>query len=432
MCDEIYKGAGAMRIVGIAELQSGDVLEKSVLNHSGMIMLEAGTVLTDQYIARLKSLKIKHVHLTSLASHAMGKTVGKKRSLPTDSWLRPDIDAMKNDEKSRRDAIGLVGDFVGRSMMFEQIALPFPEANFRQVFRDILLEITLQPALAEELGVLMLADRQLFEHALNVTLCTSILGNARSFDKSKLYELALGALFSDIGMTRLPIDFTKVNRELTPQELAILRQHTNEGYRVLKGLKEVPMASAQCALLHHERYRGSGYPLGMTNESIPEFAQMVAIADVYSALGSPRHHRNAYEPAEAIEYLFASGNYGADQVFFEPCRDLPDFDEGAAEQRAIGYRNGDGRPSDPASLGSGVSGSGRKGRHHPLYDGAAAARECRDRGKSRQINRATCPKAEREMSLSAFFLGLKMHLDARQTYILRHKRDFPGSSGLAI
>ncbi|MFC4303489.1 HD-GYP domain-containing protein [Cohnella boryungensis] len=301
-----------MRIVGIAELQSGDVLEKSVLNHSGMIMLEAGTVLTDQYIARLKSLKIKHVHLTSVASHAMGETSGKKRSLPTDSWLRPDIDAMKNDEKSRRDAIGLVGDFVGRSMMFEQIALPFPEANFRQVFRDILLEITLQPALAEELGVLMLADRQLFEHALNVTLCTSILGNARSFDKSKLYELALGALFSDIGMTRLPIDFTKVNRELTAQELAILRQHTNEGYRVLKGLKEVPMASAQCALLHHERYRGSGYPLGMTNESIPEFAQMVAIADVYSALGSPRHHRNAYEPAEAIEYLFASGNYDFD------------------------------------------------------------------------------------------------------------------------
>jgi HD-GYP domain-containing protein (c-di-GMP phosphodiesterase class II) len=110
-------------------------------------------------------------------------------------------------------------------------------------------------------------------------------------------------------MTRLPLDFTKVNRELNESELATLRQHTSEGYRVLKGMKEIPLVSAQCALLHHERYRGSGYPLGMTKENIPEFAQIVGLADVYNALGSPRHHRNAYGPSEAIEYLFASGNY---------------------------------------------------------------------------------------------------------------------------
>src|SRR5262249_3185187 len=51
----------------------------------------------------------------------------------------------------------------------------------------------------------------------------------------------------------------------------------------------------------------------------PEFAQIVGLADVYNALISPRHHRKPFAPAEATEYLFASGNYDFDlslvQVF---------------------------------------------------------------------------------------------------------------------
>ena len=298
-----------MRIVGVSELVVGDVLAKPVQGNNGIVMLEAGTVLTEQYINRLKSLRVKFVHLNNPLDTSATDSIKKKRSSAADSWVRPDIDEMKNDEEARKEAIKIVTEYVDMSLMLEQIVLPFPEGNFRQQFRDILLEITSQPALAEELGVMMLSDRILFEHALNVSLCSSVIGAVQKFDSSKLYELSVGALFSDIGMTRLPMDFTKVNRALNESEITVLRQHTNEGYRVLKGMKEVPLTSAQCALLHHERYRGSGYPLGMTNDNIPEFAQIVGLADVYNALGSPRHHRNAYGPGEAIEYLFASGNY---------------------------------------------------------------------------------------------------------------------------
>jgi len=301
-----------MRIVATAELKPGDVLEKAVLNHSGIVMLEAGSVLTEHYIQRLKALRIKYVSLSSGPGQSGGELGRKRGEAVIASWDRPDIAAMKNDDRPRKEAGRIIGEFVNRGLMLEQIVLPFPEANFRQTFRDIVLEISRQPALAEELGVLLQTDRILFEHALNVTLCSSIMGIARGLDKPQIYELAMGALFCDIGMTRLPVDFTKVNRSLNESEQHILRQHTSEGYRVLKGMKEIPPLSAQCALLHHERYRGSGYPLGMTSDKIPEYAQIVAIADVYNALGSPRHHRNAYGPAEAIEYLSASGNYDFD------------------------------------------------------------------------------------------------------------------------
>ncbi|MCD9022270.1 HD-GYP domain-containing protein [Cohnella silvisoli] len=293
------------------ELERGDVLAKSVHGNNGIVMLEAGTVLTEHYINRLKALNIKVVHLM-IPTIGPSTEEAKRNLLFSSSSLsfhRPDINQMKNDERAREEAVKLVSEYVEKGLMSDRIALPFPEGNFRQQFRDILLEISSQPALAEELGVMMLTDRVLFEHALNVTLCSSIIGTAQKYDSAKLYELSVGALFSDIGMTRLPMDFTKVNRELSEAELALMRQHTSEGYRVLKTMKEVPPTSAQCALLHHERYRGSGYPLGMKNDSIPEYAQIVGLADVYNALGSPRHHRNAYDPGEAIEYLFAAGNY---------------------------------------------------------------------------------------------------------------------------
>lgn len=152
-----------MRIVATAELKPGDVLEKAVLNHSGIVMLEAGSVLTEHYIQRLKALKIKYVSLSSGPGQSGGELGRKRGEAVIASWERPDIAAMKNDDRPRKEAGRIIGEFVNRGLMLEQIVLPFPEANFRQTFRDIVQEISRQPALAEELGVLLQTDRILFE-----------------------------------------------------------------------------------------------------------------------------------------------------------------------------------------------------------------------------------------------------------------------------
>lgn len=299
-----------MRIVNIAELECGDVLAKAVESNKGIVMLEAGTILTEQYITRLKTLKIKAVHLSIESNSIMvDGSVRRNRASSDLMWAKPDINNLKNDDKAREEAINLTNEFSMKDLFQEQIVLPIPGTKFREQFRDIMQEITATREFAEELGVILQTDRFLFDQAMHVTFCSSLLGTAQGFDTAKLYELAIGAMFCDIGMTRLPSELTKVNRVLTESEIKTMRLHTNEGYDVLKSMKVVPAIAAQCALLHHERYRGSGYPLAMSHNAIPEFAQIVGIADVYNALISPRHHRNSYAPAEAIEYLFASGNY---------------------------------------------------------------------------------------------------------------------------
>ncbi|MFC5700920.1 HD-GYP domain-containing protein [Cohnella faecalis] len=299
-----------MREVYVSHLEPGDVLDKPVFARNGVVMLEEGTVLTEPYIQSLKRIGIDRVRLRSRKPGVAWPEDANDRSGETESEYRlPDISALKSDVRAREDAVRLATAFADSDLGLGRMSMPFPVEVFRKQFREIVMGIVSQPAFAEELGVLYLTDRQLFEHSLQVALCSDIIGTIRNFDASRRYALTLGAMFSDIGMTRLPTELLKLPRELKDPERAIIKRHTTDGYRLLTRMKEMPAESAKCALLHHERYQGGGYPLALKNSDIPEYAQIVGLADVYNALLSPRHHRQPYAREEALEYLYAAGNW---------------------------------------------------------------------------------------------------------------------------
>ncbi|MFT8700201.1 MAG: HD domain-containing phosphohydrolase [Acetobacter orientalis] len=109
--------------------------------------------------------------------------------------------------------------------------------------------------------------------------------------------LTLGAQLHDIGKLHIPIEVLDAPRRLTPAEWAVMRLHTVLGVEVLcRTLEEVPQDIADCVLLHHEHWDGSGYPIGLSGASIPLLAQLVAIADFIDALASPRAYKAAVAP----------------------------------------------------------------------------------------------------------------------------------------
>ena len=171
--------------------------------------------------------------------------------------------------------------------------------------------------ITEELGVLWQTDRFLFEHSLRVGLLSGVMGLALKFDLVRLFDLVLGGLLLDIGMTTIPQDLLCKKEPLSAEEKALIRQHTTEGFRILSSISGVSRTAAKCALPHHERYRGEGYPFGLKADELPVNAQIVGLADVYDALLSPRHHRSAFTPSETVEYLFAAGNYDFDITLVE-------------------------------------------------------------------------------------------------------------------
>lgn len=142
-----------------------------------------------------------------------------------------------------------------------------------------------------------------FYHSVNVATIAGVIGIAKGYRPQQLLDLGIGALLFDIGMTQLPDELWRKKGELTKEETEIVRRHTYLGFELLRRQRNISLFSAHCALQHHERCDGNGYPRPLSGDDIHEYARIVAIADVFDALTSARYHRRQYSPHEAAEYL---------------------------------------------------------------------------------------------------------------------------------
>ena len=103
-----------------------------------------------------------------------------------------------------------------------------------------------------------------------------------------LYEdtevLKLSLLVYDVGKIGVRDSILgKLEWEMTEEELEEYRKHPQYGYDILKNIKDLPKEILDAVLYHHERLDGSGYPFGMSGDSIPEIALVVGALDEYSA-----------------------------------------------------------------------------------------------------------------------------------------------------
>jgi putative two-component system response regulator len=114
-----------------------------------------------------------------------------------------------------------------------------------------------------------------------------------STDDCKQIELA--APMHDTGKIGIPDSILKKTGKLNEEEWVIMRTHSRIGYDILiKGHAPVFQMAAKIALHHHERWDGSGYPDGLSGESIPESARIAALVDVFDALSMKRPYKEAW------------------------------------------------------------------------------------------------------------------------------------------
>jgi putative two-component system response regulator len=118
-------------------------------------------------------------------------------------------------------------------------------------------------------------------------------------------RLAEAAPLHDIGKIGIPDRVLLKPGPLTADEWDLMRRHPGLGRRILEnaagagGFDDWPVLSVASVICgaHHERYDGSGYPDGLRGEQIPVAARIIAVADVYDALATPRPYRpTAFAP----------------------------------------------------------------------------------------------------------------------------------------
>lgn len=124
-------------------------------------------------------------------------------------------------------------------------------------------------------------------------------------------KIGLASTLHDVGMISVSDETLSVPGDLGDEDRAHIRHHVEIGHRVLAGAssslrgRSLMALAAEIARHHHERFDGSGYPDGLKGEAIPLSARITAVADVFLALVSDRHHRPAWEVDAAIDWVRA-------------------------------------------------------------------------------------------------------------------------------
>jgi putative two-component system response regulator len=122
------------------------------------------------------------------------------------------------------------------------------------------------------------------------------------FDAVERAEMRRGALFHDVGKIVTPDAILHKNAPLTTNERIIIEQHPLVGDDLLAGMKTMKKA-LPIVRHHHEKLDGSGYPDGLSGESIPLSVRIVTVADVFDAMTSKRAYRDAMSTETAFDQL---------------------------------------------------------------------------------------------------------------------------------
>ena len=162
-------------------------------------------------------------------------------------------------------------------------------------------------------------------HSARVAEYSKKLAEMNGKSKSECIDVYFAALLHDVGKIGIPVEVINKEGKLTDEEYEIIKEHTIKGSQILQSISEYPSFSI-CALSHHERYDGKGYPHGLKGEEINETARIIAIADAYDAMTSKRSYRTPIPQQKAREELIKGSGTQFDPDYAKLMVHLIDLD----------------------------------------------------------------------------------------------------------
>ena len=155
-------------------------------------------------------------------------------------------------------------------------------------------------------------------HIKRMSLYAKVLAESLGLRKELVEHLSLASTMHDVGKIGIPDSILLKPGRLSPEEFAIMKNHTLIGEKILCGSTHATIRlAASIALNHHERWDGTGYPgpvkdihdknfvfgPGKKGSTIPLSGRIVILADVYDALVSKRAYKDAWEEDRVLFYI---------------------------------------------------------------------------------------------------------------------------------
>ncbi|UQN09288.1 PAS domain S-box protein [Deinococcus sp. QL22] len=147
-----------------------------------------------------------------------------------------------------------------------------------------------------------LRDKETEGHSRRVTETTVELCRHLGLSSDQLVEVRRGALLHDIGKMAIPDAILLKPGQLTEEEWVLMKEHPGHAVKLLSPIKFLRPA-LDIPQYHHEKWDGTGYPVGLQGEAIPLTARAFAVVDVFDALTSDRPYRAAWTRERALKHI---------------------------------------------------------------------------------------------------------------------------------
>lgn len=282
-----------MRLLALKDLKEGMCVTHPLYGINNEILVKEKAPLTNKVISKLEALGWNYLYVDDDYSMDINSSILVAPQTKSKAIYRL---------KKLTEYIELVADEDRRIDIMSKELQSLYDACMKSV-KDLVDDLmTDNITLVDVYDVKMIANYQ-YAHSINVLIIAIVIGKALGFNEIQIKELGTAAYFHDIGIAFLPESVKYNNGKYTDEDFLAMRQHAEHGYRFVKEHFHMPIKSYVAILQHHERYDGTGYPLGKEGEEITLYARILAVADVYDALTTDKPYREAMAPIAAFKYI---------------------------------------------------------------------------------------------------------------------------------
>ncbi|MBO3746478.1 HD-GYP domain-containing protein [Streptosporangiaceae bacterium NEAU-GS5] len=139
-------------------------------------------------------------------------------------------------------------------------------------------------------------------HCTRVSDASSRIAEEIGMGTERLSAIRYAGMLHDVGKLGVPTKVLQKDGDLTEEEFAAVQLHPMRGLEIVRGIDFLDEAFAGI-MHHHEKYDGTGYPMGLAAGEIPEFARIISVADAWDSMTSDRAYRKAKSKDEALAEL---------------------------------------------------------------------------------------------------------------------------------
>lgn len=246
-------------------------LGSNVISENNTLILAEGTVITENYIERLRQFGIFCLCIEDKSSDGIDITQPVSEKTLAKSY---EAVAECDVDKTFRAAHSLVDEIIADTDMLE---------NGYHILRAY--------------------DENTCTHSVAVAINALTMGITLGLNIVRLNNLGAGGMLHDIGKSKIPIEILNKSSGLNDEERLIMQNHPQYGYDILSTDVLIPSAVRAIVLQHHENWNGTGYPNRTKEHEIYTLASIIHICDVYDALVSKRAYKNAFTYKDTIDYM---------------------------------------------------------------------------------------------------------------------------------